>query len=177
MIDTTSTKRLVILGSGGYGRTLIDLAEQLGYKDIITLDDKDPEHPLASFVDYISGDPDNLVEFIPAFGNNEFRLSWCERIQATPGAQLATLIHPSAYISPKATVAPGTVILPHSVINTGTVVKRGCIVNIGSLIDHDCVLESGVHLAPGSIVKGENRIPRGCKIESGEVVERGQFPL
>ena len=76
MIDTTSTKRLVILGSGGYGRTLIDLAEQLGYKDIITLDDKDPEHPLCSFTQYINSD----TVFIPAFGNNEFRLSWISRL-------------------------------------------------------------------------------------------------
>ena len=177
MIDTTSTKRLVILGSGGYGRTLIDLAEQLGYKDIITLDDKDTEHPLVSFVDYISSDPENMVEFIPAFGNNEFRLSWCDRISQTPNASLATLIHPTAYISPKASVALGTVVMPGSVVNTGTVVKRGCIVNIGSLIDHDCVLMDGVHLAPGCVVKGENRIPECSKIESGEVVERGQYPL
>ena len=90
---------------------------------------------------------------------------------------MATLVHHTAYISPKASVAPGSVILPHAIVNTGTVVKRGCIINIGSLVDHDCVLESGVHLAPGSIVKGENRIERCTKVESGVVVERGEYPL
>lgn len=29
----------------------------------------------------------------------------------------------------------------------------------------------------GAIVKGENRIERLSKIEAGEVVERGQYPL
>ena len=36
-------KRIVILGSGGYGRTVADVAEQLGYFTIV-LDD-DPAHP------------------------------------------------------------------------------------------------------------------------------------
>ena len=47
-------KKLIILGSGGYGRTVYDIAEQLGYS-VTVLDDSDQEHP------------------IPAFGNNEFR--------------------------------------------------------------------------------------------------------
>lgn len=111
------------------------------------------------------------------FGNNEFRLRWIDRIQHTPGARLATLVHHTAYISPRAVVEDGCVILPYAIINTGTVVKRGCIVNIGGIVDHDCVLENGVHLALGSIVKGENGIDRCTKVESGEVIERGQFSL
>ena len=169
-------KKLVILGNGGYGRSVADLAEQLGYTILAVLDDKDEKHPLNSFTSYISDDPENLVEFIPAFGNNEFRLSWITKLTST-GAQLATLIHPSAYVSPKASIAPGTVVMPGSVVNTRCHLHTGCIVNIGSLVDHDVELMNGVHLAPGSIVKGENRIPECSKIESGEVIERGQFPL
>ena len=30
--------RLVILGAGGYGRTVADVAKQLGYEDIIVRD-------------------------------------------------------------------------------------------------------------------------------------------
>ena len=44
-------KKLIILGSGGYGRTVYDIAEQLGYS-ITVLDDADEEHPLASFAQY-----------------------------------------------------------------------------------------------------------------------------
>lgn len=42
-------KKLVILGSGGYGRTVYDIADQLSYS-ITVLDDTDKEHPLSSFV-------------------------------------------------------------------------------------------------------------------------------
>ena len=160
-------KRLVILGSGGYGHTVADVAHQLGYSTIV-LDDADSVHPLSSFQSYI----DSSTLFIPAFGNNAFRMEWCDRI-IQAGAQLATLIHPTAYVSPTASIAPGTVILPHAIANTDVVIDRGCIINLGAIVDHGCILEEGVHIAPGAIVKGENRIEKCSKIEAGEVVERG----
>lgn len=161
------SKKLIILGSGGYGHTVADVAEQLGYT-ILFLDDSNPLYSLSSFIDFV----EEGVEFIPAFGNNEFRLSWCDRITQA-GGQLATLIHPTAYVSPTATINPGTVILPHAIVNTDVVINRGCIINLGAIVDHGCILEEGVHIAPGAIVKGENRIEKYSKIEAGEVIERG----
>lgn len=164
-------KTLIILGSGGYGHTVADVAEQLGYK-VVFLDDEIPDHPLASFTDYITSDTD----FIPAFGNNAFRLEWLTRLESA-GAGLATLIHPTAYVSTKAIVNSGTVILPHAIVNTDTLIERGCIINLGAIIDHGCIIEEGCHICLGAIVKGENHLPRCIKIEAGEVVERGQYPL
>lgn len=160
-------KRLVIFGAGGYGRTVADVAHQLGYTTIV-LDDADPAHPLSSFQSYIN----SSTYFIPAFGNNSFRLEWINRIEESSG-QLATLIHPTAYVSPTATINQGTVILPHAIINTDVVVGKGCIINLGTIVDHGCVLEEGVHICTGAILKGENRIEKCSKIEAGEVVERG----
>ena len=164
-------KRLVLLGSGGYGHTVADVAEQLGY-NILFLDDSLPDHPLSSFVDFIG----EGVEFIPAFGNNAFRMEWINRIEES-GGQLATLIHPTAYISPTAIINKGTVILPHAIVNTDVVVGKGCIINLGAILDHGCIIEDGVHICLGAIVKGENHLPHCIKIEAGEVVERGQYPL
>ena len=160
-------KRLAILGAGGYGRTVKDIAEQLGYSTIV-LDDADSAHPLSTFSSYI----DENTSLIPAFGNNAFRLEWVNRIEGS-GGQLTTLIHPTAYVSPTATISPGTVILPHAIINTDVVVGKGCIINLGAIVDHGCVLEEGVHICIGAIVKGENRIEKCSKIKAGEVVERG----
>lgn len=159
-------KKLIILGSGGYGRTVYDIAEQLGYS-ITVLDDSNQEYPLASFSRYIDDD----TEFIPAFGNNEFRLQWIHRIEEA-GGKLATLIHPTAYVSPKAEVSIGCVILPAAIVNTGCKVGKGCIINLGAAVDHDVVIEDGVHLCVRCIVKGENRISHFEKIEAGEIIER-----
>ncbi len=105
------------------------------------LDDKLLGLELNTYEQYISP---NTV-FISDFGNNEFRLNWCDRITQAI-RQLATRIHPTAYGSLKAVVNEGTVILPHAVVNTGST-NRACIINIGALVDHDCILEEAVHLA------------------------------
>jgi len=156
--------RLIILGSGGYGHTVEDVAVQLGY-DCIFLDDSIPGHPLSSYINYIDSD----TSFIPAFGNNEFRLSWIDKLQSAR-AKLATIIHPTAYTSPKSTIAPGVVILPGAIINTDVTIHRGCIINLGCIVDHGCVIEEGVHICLGAIVKGDNRIGRLTKIEAGQVI-------
>lgn len=156
----------MILGAGGYGRTVYDVAEQLGYS-ITVLDDSDNEHPLDLFSLYIKND----VEFIPAFGNNELRLGWLERIE-NAGGNSATLVHPSAYISPRAHVSEGCFILPDAIINTGTRIGKGCIINLGATVDHDVIVEDGVHLCVRCIVKGENKNSRCVKIEAGEIIER-----
>lgn len=163
--------RLVILGAGGYGGTVKDVAKQLGY-EIIQLDDSIEGRELATFSSYI----DASTEFIPAFGNNAFRLSWCDNIIGT-GGKLATLIHPTAYVSPRSSIAFGTVILPRAVINTDVVINRGCIINLGAIVDHGCIIEEGVHVCLGAIVKAENRIERLTKIEAGEVIGARNYPL
>ena len=74
-------------------------------------------------------------------------------------------------------LAEGVTVLPRAVVNTGCTVCRGCIINCGAIVDHGCTLEEGVHLAPGAIVKAENRIPACTKVDSGEVIANRTYPL
>ena len=171
-------KKLLILGAGGYGRTIADIARQLGcYQKIAFLDDGKTGTPgvLGTCEDFLQF-ADETTEMYPAFGNNTVRMGWLERFE-DHGIRVPVMVHPSAYVSPLATLYAGVTVLPKAVVNTGTVVKNGCIVNIGVLIDHDCVLEEGCHLAPGVVIKAENRIPAGMKIEAGTVIENRQYPL
>ncbi len=163
--------RMVILGAGGYGRTVADIAEQIGYTALF-LDDADKEHPLSSFYQYINCD----TVFAIAFGNNDLRLQWIEKLEKA-GAKVSSLIHPTAYLSPTAIVQDGVVILPNVTINTNVIIEKGCIINLGAIIDHDCVIEKGCHICIGAIIKGENRIKSKTKIEAGTVVEARKYPI
>lgn len=164
-------KRLIILGSGGYGHTVEDIATQLGY-DCIFLDDAIVDCQLSSYIKYI----DPYTEFIPAFGNNGFRLEWLDKLKSS-GAKLAILIHPTSYVSPKANIEEGTVVLPKALINTDVIIKRGCIINLGAIIDHGCIIEEGCHICLGAIVKGDNRIASLTKIEAGDIIQARQWPV
>jgi len=171
-------KKLLILGAGGYGKTIADVARQLGcYDKIAFLDDIKAGMPgvlgtCEEFLQFADGDTD----VYPAFGNNSARMDWIEKLFLND-IPVPTLVHPSAYVSPEAVLEAGVTVLPKAVVNTGVTVKEGCIINIGALIDHDTVVEAGCHLAPGAIVKAENRIPAGSKIDSGTVIENRQYPL
>ena len=170
-------KKLLILGAGGYGKTVADLAAQLGcYSKIAFLDDgQTGEHILGSCSDFqMFADGD--THMYPAFGNNTTRMHWLWQLMDA-GITIPTLVHPRSYVSPTAELGVGTIVLPMAVVNTGVHVSDGCIINIGALIDHDSVIEAGTHLAPGAIIKAENRIHAESKIDSGRVVENREYPL
>ena len=169
--------RLIILGAGGYGRTVADIAAQTGQFDEISfLDDNSTARDVIGKCAEFKRFRDGQTAFYPAFGNNEGRLKWLYHLREA-GCAIPAIIHPTAYVSPTTRIEAGTVILPHAIVNTGCEVKAGCIVNCGAIVDHGCVSEEGVHICLGAMVKAENRIPRCMKIEAGEVVQNRAYPL
>ena len=170
-------KKLLILGAGGYGKTVADVAAQLGYYDKISfLDDGQTGENILGKCDAYAKFVDGETDVYPAFGYHAYRMKWLE-LFLEKGYSVPTLIHPRAYVSPTAKIGTGTVVLPMAVVNTGVTVKEGCIINIGAMIDHDSIIEAGCHLAPGAIVKAENRICAGSKIESGIIIQNREYPL
>ena len=170
-------KKLLILGAGGFAQTIADLARQSGEYDRVGFLDDNVHGPYVlgrcEEFQMFSGDH---VEMYPAFGNNDTRLFWLERLE-NAGIKVPTLVHKSAYISPTVRLKSGTAVLPNAMINTGCRIEAGCIINCGAIIDHDCILEQGVHVCLGAIVKAENHLPSRLKIEAGTVVENRTYPL
>lgn len=169
--------RLVILGAGGHGQVVAELAAQTQkYNEIIFLDD-DLSNPksqgkCSEYLQFKSED----TEMYPAFGNNEARLQWEETFEEQ-GIALATVQSPLAYVSPTASIAKGCIIMPFAVVNTEVVLQKATIVNVSAIVDHGCVIEAGCHIAPGAIVKAENRVPEKTKVDSGEIIPIRHFPL
>ena len=94
--------RLIILGAGGHGKVVADIAEQTGkYDEVVFLDDNSNDKKvIGKCSDYIKFKSQD-TEMYPAFGNNQIRVDWENKIQEI-GIKLAKIIHPLAYISPKA---------------------------------------------------------------------------
>ena len=168
---------LILIGAGGYGQMVCDVAEQSGkYEKILFLDDNKVADNVvgkcADFEKFISDD----TEFYPAFGNNEARVSFIENLDEK-GAKIASIIHKTAYVSPKTVVGKGVVVLPMAVVNTDTVLETGVLINSSAVVDHGCVIEKGAHICIGALVKAENRIPAYMKIEAGEVIQNRTYKV
>ncbi len=171
--------RLVIAGAGAFGKTVQDIAEQSGrYSQIVFLDDapKADDNTVVGKISDFRKQIDADTEFLVAIGNNECRHKTITAI-VEAGGVVARLIHPSAYVSPTATIGTGSIILPNACVGTGVTMAEGCIINLGAIVDHNVQLGASVHVAPGAIIKGNNCIEAYTKVESREVIQRGQFPL
>ena len=92
-------------------------------------------------------------------------------------ANLATIVHKTAYVSPLAKIDVGAAVLPNSVVNTNVVLNKGVIINCGAVVDHDCIIGEGTHICINSVIKAENSIPAFVKVEAGVVIENRQFPI
>lgn len=166
-------ENLIILGAGGYGRTVAETARALGvFGRVAFLDDgRTGENILGVCADYTRFTAEFRWAY-PAFGANALRAAWLEKLAAA-GYGLPALVHPRAYVSPSADIRPGAVVLALAAVGAGAVVERGAVVNMGAIADHDCVVGACAHLAPGAVIKAGNTVPAQMKIESGTVLERG----
>lgn len=162
-------KKLLIVGAGGHGRVVKEVAQAMGGFEIIDFaDDASPDA-----VGKISELPALKQRYDAAFvgiGNNGLRRRLLKEL-AQLGYEIPVLIHPTAYLSPSCAVAAGTVVEPKAIVNANTVVSEGCIISVGAIVDHDVVLEPCVHVNAGAIVKAGATVEAETKLEAGQVVK------
>jgi sugar O-acyltransferase (sialic acid O-acetyltransferase NeuD family) len=149
---------LLIIGTGGQGKVVLDCAEKY-YKKISFLTNdlytpKIDNYPILFEQDitrkYIL---ENFDEAIVAIGNNNARLNLSLKYISF-GIKLAKIIHPTAIISKYAEIEEGTVIFANAVVNPFAKIGKACIINTGAIIEHDCILGDGVHISPNASMGG-----------------------
>ena len=147
-------KKLVILGCGGHGRTVAEVAVMNGYSDIVFLDDNAPEAAgkTSDYRNYLSDH-----DFFIAIGSAIIRRQFFE-ILSDAGADIVNIIHPSAIISPSAVMGRGCVIMAGAVLDRDAVLGNGVIVNINALVGHDSVIGDFTHISAAVAVAGTVRI-------------------
>lgn len=163
--------KLVIIGSGGHGRVVADIAMQTGkYDDIYWVDDADYSDELGDKYlgsTEIIGELNDEHDFIVAIGNNKVRESIMTRFSTK---KFATLVHPSAVVSSSAKIGKGTVIMPGVIINAGSTIGDGVIVNTKSSVDHDCNISDYTHIAVGVSICGTVNIEKYTWVGAGATI-------
>ena len=162
-------RNLLILGAGGHGQFVAEVAASIGcWKRIAFLDDgQTADFILGKCSDFPLFSKD-FSDMFPSIGNNQLRYAWIQQLMAN-GIHIPSLIHPTAYISPSSKLAPGSVIAPKAIVNTHSVIGAGCIIGLGSIIDHDCTIGECCHINSGSIVQAGCHVPALTRLDSGYV--------
>lgn len=156
------SQSLLILGAGGHGKVVADIARSAGWT-VVGFVDTDASKVGTEVIDDLTVvmSQDELVEKLEddnlrhavtfAFGNNTGRLKLLGMFAA---AHTPTLIHATASISPSAALGAGTQVSPQAVVHPMAIVGEAVILNTGCIVEHDCHIHDGVHISPGAVLAG-----------------------
>lgn len=152
-------KRLAILGASGHGKVIADAALLSGWQEVVFYDDSWPEltknshWPVVGDTNTLLTDRAQFDGVIVAIGNNETRLDKGTQFEEA-GFRLVNVIHPSAIVSPFATIGDGCFVSARSVIHVDAVVGDHVIINTAAIVEHDCVIATGSHISPNVSLAG-----------------------
>ena len=166
--------RLAILGGGGLGRVVCEIAQRCRAHQVVGFIDDSPEPPRRIIDLPVIGRSDQLRELdldgvIVAIGNCAVRRMLAEKVLAA-GLDLPSIIDPSAIVSPSAEIGDGVIIGPCVVIGPGAQIERLAIVNSSSVIEHDAVLEEACYVGPRCLVDARAILAASTMLSDGAVL-------
>jgi sugar O-acyltransferase (sialic acid O-acetyltransferase NeuD family) len=178
-----SNRPIIILGGGGHAKGLIEILQGYG-SEIIGCIVREPmleqQEILGaavlgtddSIVLNYQSDEIYLVNGIGTVGDSQRRQRIFEDFKKI-GYSFIDTIHPSAIISPYASLGEGVQILAGAIIQADSVLGDNSILNTNASIDHDCTIGKHVHVSPGAVLCGNVSVGDGSHIGAGAVVIQG----
>jgi len=172
-------RSLLIVGAGGHGRAVAEAAltgsdwSLAGF-----VDDGWPGlkevwgHPVIGSTAELAACRGRAGFAIVAIGNNAVREALHRRL-GDAGFELATVIHPKALVSPRATLGPGCAVMAGAIVGTEAALGQGAIVNCGAIVDHHCRVGDFGHLGTGACMAGGAVLGRGAWMQAGSAIGYG----
>jgi sugar O-acyltransferase (sialic acid O-acetyltransferase NeuD family) len=170
-------KKIAIIGAGGHGKVVGEIATLNKYEIIDFFDDKVNEIKNFPFTvrdteEFLKQNLKNYNNFFVAIGNNEVRKKKINFLK-NKKVNVVKLFHPNSIVSKLSTVGEGTCVMANATINPGTVIKEGVIINTSASIDHDCVIDDFAHISPNCSLSGNVKVGKFTHLGTGTSVHPG----
>lgn len=171
-------KRIAIIGAGGHGKVVGEIA-LLNQYDVIHFFDDNVNH-IQNFPFTIIGNLKFLkkhkIDYDFAFvaiGDNKKRHDLTVWLTEN-NIKITSLKHPKSIISKFSFLeGKGICIMANAVVNAGTSIKDGVIINTSASVDHDCLIEDFAHISPNCTLSGSIKIGKFTHLGSGTSVHPG----
>jgi acetyltransferase EpsM len=171
---------IIVYGGGGHGKALIDLIRMLSTYPIAGIVDDGIAAGASIMGAPVLGGSHILEKLIAAgvhqaanavggIGNITNRIIVYDKL-ATAGFSCPTLVHPTAFVEPSATLSEGVQVMPHAYVGSDAQVGFGAIINTGAIVSHDCNVGEYANLSPGAILAGEVTIGDATLVGMGVTV-------
>jgi sugar O-acyltransferase (sialic acid O-acetyltransferase NeuD family) len=178
-----SNKPILVLGSGGHAKGLIEILQGYGseiigciVKERIVEQEEILGVPIVGTDDEVvlKYQPDQvyLVNGVGSIGDTGRRRTIFNDYKKW-GYAFIEVIHPTAIISSYASLGEGVQIMAGAIIQAGSVLGDNSILNTKASIDHDCTIGKHVHVSPGATLCGHILVGEGTHIGAGAVVIQG----
>lgn len=173
--------RLYIIGAGGHGKVVAEVATLMGiFEEIFFLDDKKRE---GSFIlnykvinnidfEYIRGIINKNNYFFVAIGDCFIRKELNEKLEKH-NANISTLVHPNASLSQFSVIGPGSIVCSGAILGPDSRIGKGSIINHSATVDHDCIIGEFTHICPHSSLSGGAKIGNLSVLGTGARVIQG----
>ncbi len=173
------SKKIAIVGAGGHGKVIGEIAELNEYKTINFFDDnkkdiKEFPFTISGSMKYLEEIFQNYDDFFVAVGENQIRFKIIELLKKKK-LNIVSLVHPKSIISKYSSIGIGSCVMANAVVNPGTLIKEGVIINTSASIDHDCIIDDFAHVSPNCSLSGNVRIGKFSHLGTGTCVHPGIY--
>jgi len=174
-----NSKGVVIIGSGGHAKVVIELVRAEGKYQIKGCTGLGESGFVLGDVPILGTDSvlpamlaNGAKKAFVAIGDNHLRQRLFVQVSEM-GFELINAISPDAVVSPSATLGRGIAIMAGAIINASTQIGDGAIINTNAGVDHDCRIGNGAHIGPGTVLAGNVEIGSEAFLGVGTCVVPG----
>jgi sugar O-acyltransferase (sialic acid O-acetyltransferase NeuD family) len=169
--------QLLIIGSSGHSKVIVDIFEKLGNYQIVGLIDDYRVIGEETLGYKIVGGLEQAIQILKerpklklfiAIGDNWARQKiWDKIISEVPDLDFPNAIHPSTILGRNVKLGKGIACMAGSIINSEAILEDFTFINTNASADHDVVMQSFSSLSPNVTVGGNVTIGEFSSIAIG----------
>ncbi len=173
-------EKILIIGSGGHARSLLDIIKRENIYQISGLVVKEAsekndigDYPILG----TDSDLDKLFKSgiknaaigIGYLGKSNLREELWNKLKNI-GYLIPVICDSSAILAENVQLGEGTMVGKGAIINANVTIGKMCIINTGAIIEHDCKVEEFSHISVGSVLCGEVQVGKSSFVGANATV-------